>query len=62
MGKGDFCKLKKRLLPKLHNIPHALQDQAGCEITDPVNIQIEYKAEFEHRLRKLEPKNILKVI
>ena len=39
MGKGDFWKLKKKLLPKLHNIPHALQDQAGCEITDPVNIQ-----------------------
>ena len=24
MGKGDFWKLKKRLLPKLHNIPQSL--------------------------------------
>ena len=41
IGKGEFWKLKKRLLPKSHNIPHAhaLQDQSGCEITDPVNIQ-----------------------
>ena len=59
-GKGDFCKLKKRLLPKSHNIPYALQDQSGCEITDPLNIlQSEYKAEFEHRLRKREPKKDL---
>ena len=38
IGKRDFWKLKKRLLPKSHNIPdaHALQDQSGCEITDPV--------------------------
>ena len=37
MGKGDFWKLKNRLLPKSHNIAYALQDQSGCEITDPVN-------------------------
>ena len=36
MGKGDFWKLKKRLLPKAHNVPHALQDQSGFEITDPI--------------------------
>ena len=47
------------MLPKSHNIPHALQDQSGCEITDPGNKQSEYKAEFEHRLRKHEPKKDL---
>ena len=46
IGKGDFWKLKKRLLPKAHNVPHALQDQSGFEITDPINIKSEYKAEF----------------
>ena len=59
MGKGDFWKLKKRLLPKSHNVPPALQDQSGCEITDPINIQSEYNEEFEHRLRKREPKKYL---
>ena len=61
IGKGDVWKLKRRLLPKSHNIPHvhALQDQSGCEITDFVNVQSEYKAEFEHRLRKREPKKYL---
>ena len=59
MGKGDFWKLKKRLLPKAHNVPHALQDQSGFEITDPINIKSEYKVEFEHRLRKREPKEYL---
>ena len=59
IGKGDFWKLKKRLLPKAHNVPHALQDQSGFEITDPIDIKSEYKAEFEHRLRKREPKKYL---
>ena len=59
IGEGDFWKLKKRLPPKSHNIPHPLQHQSGCEITDPVNIQSEYKAEFEHRLRNHEPKKDL---
>ena len=39
--KGDFWKLRKRLLPKSHSIPHVLQDQSGCGITDPINIQSE---------------------
>ena len=47
------------MLPKAHNVPHALQDQSGFEITDPINILSEYKAEFEHRLRKREPKKYL---
>ena len=59
MGKGEFWKLKKRLLPKAHNVPHAVQDQSGFEITDPINIKSEYKAEFKHRLRKCEPKEYL---
>ena len=46
-------------IPKAHNVPHALQDQSGFEITDPINIKSEYKAEFEHRLRKREPKEYL---
>ena len=59
MDKGDFWKLEKRLLPKAHNVPHALQDQSGFEVTDPINIKSEYKAEFEHRLGKREPKKYL---
>ena len=54
IGKGEFLKLKKKLLPKSYNIPHAVLGQSGCEITDPASIQSEYKAESEHRLRKHE--------
>ena len=46
IGKGDFWKLKKRLLPKSHNILHAVLDQSGCEITDHFNIHGEHEAEL----------------
>ena len=54
MGRQNFWKLKRVLAPKSLEIPHAMEGAHGNLITDPININDEYRNEFQHRLRKHE--------
>ena len=54
MDRQNFWKLKRVLAPKSLEIPHAKEGAHGNLITDPVNINDEYRDEFQHRLRKRE--------
>ena len=52
MDRQNFWKLKRVLAPKSLEIPHAIEGAHGNLITDPININDEYRNEFQHRLRK----------
>ena len=54
MDRQNFWKLKRVLAPKSLEIPHAIKGGHGNLITDPININDEYRNEFQHRLRKRE--------
>ena len=54
MDKQNFWKLKQVLAPKGLEIPHAIEGALGNLITDPININDEYRNEFQHRLKKHE--------
>ena len=49
-----FWKLKHVLVPTSLGIPHAIVDAHDNLITDPFNIDDEYRNEFPHRSRKRE--------
>ena len=59
MSQQNFWKVKKKLFPRL-NVPHAVIDNSGNEVTDPFNIKTLYQSEFECRLRKRNIKAKLK--
>ena len=52
MSQQNFWKVKKKLFPKVHSVPHAGIDNLGNEITEPSNIKKLYQSEFEYCLRK----------
>ena len=52
LSKNDFWKIKKKLFPKSHSVPHAILDKVGNELTDPQNIILAYRNEMFHRLQK----------
>ena len=52
LSKNDFWKIKKKLFPKSHSVPHAVLDKVGNELTDPQNIILAYRNEMFHRLQK----------
>ena len=54
MDRQNLWKLKRVLAPKSLEIPHAIEGAHGNLITDPININDEYRNEFQHRLRKRE--------
>ena len=60
MSQQNFWKVKKKLFPKAHSVPHAVIDNLGNEITEPSNIKKLYQSEFEYRLRKRNMKARLK--
>ena len=50
-----LLKLESEFFPtKSLEIPHAIEGAHGNLITDPININDEYRNEFQHRLRKRE--------
>ena len=59
MSQQNVWKIKKKPFPKL-NVPHAVTDNSGNELTDPFNIKTLYQSEFECRLRKRNIKAKLK--
>ena len=59
MSQQNFWKVKKKLFPRL-NVPHAVIDNYGNEVTDPFNIKTLYQSEFECRLRRRNIKAKLK--
>ena len=59
MSRQKFWKVKKKLFPRL-NVPHAVIDNSGNEVTDPFNIKTLYQSEFEYCLRKRNIKAKLK--
>ena len=59
MSQQTFWKVKKKLFPRL-NVPHAVIDNYGNEVTDPFNIKTLYQSEFECCLRKRNIKVKLK--
>ena len=59
MSQQNFWKVKKKLFPRL-NVPHAVIDNSGNEVTDPFNIKALYQSEFECRLRRRNIKAKLK--
>ena len=54
MDRQNFWKLKHVLAPKSLETSYAIEGAHGNLITDPVNINDEYRNEFRHRLRKRE--------
>ena len=52
LSKNDFWKIKKKLFPKSHSVPHAVLNKVGNELTDPQNIILAYGNEMFHRLQK----------
>ena len=59
MSQQNFWKVKKKLFPRL-NVPHAVIDNSGNEVTDPFNIKTLYQSEFECHLRRRNIKAKLK--
>ena len=59
MSKSDFWKLKKRMLPNAHatDLPHAVLDNFGNEITDPQYVCNEYRSKLKHRSRHRDAKD-----
>ena len=48
--------MKRALAPKYIEIAHSLRSSDRNDISDPINIQFEYRKEFQHRLRKRDIK------
>ena len=52
--------MKRIIAPKSIEMPFSVLDKSGNHITDPNNIMIEYRNEFQHRFRKRDIKDELK--
>ena len=50
MSQQNLWKIRKKLFPRL-NVPHAVIDNYGNEVTDPFNIKTLYQSEFECYLK-----------
>ena len=58
--KQNFWKLKRALAPKNNEIVLSLRSSDGNDMSDPININSEYRKEFQYRLRKRDIKHELK--
>ena len=60
ISKQNIWKMKRIIAPKSMEIPHSVLDKSDNHITDPNNIMIAYRNEFQRRLRKRDIKDELK--
>ena len=58
IDKQNFWKLERALAPKSNEIVHSLRRSDGNDISDPINIK--YRKEFQHRVRRRDIKHELK--